>query len=144
MHVAGVATALLLAAHTGLQVPTDGSAAAALARAEARWQSQGPKNYTFSVLLTCHCVLKGGSFRVVDGQAQPPVGANAASRQLHDVYGTVEKLFALIRRTIGTDGHRVKVKYDAEFGYPIWADLDPRPGVIDDELFIRVTGFRKR
>ena len=26
--------------------------------------------------------------------------------------------------------------------YPIWADLDPRRAVIDDEVFIRVTGFR--
>ena len=39
--------------------------------------------------------------------------------------------------------HRVVVKYDRQLGYPIWADLDPRRDVIDDEVFFRVMGFRK-
>lgn len=65
------------------------------------------------------------------------------SQRLHDRYGTVEKLFARIRRALAASAYRVVVKYDRQLGYPIWVDLDPRRDVIDDEVFIRVTGFRK-
>jgi hypothetical protein len=34
------------------------------------------------------------------------------------------------------------VRYDREYGYPIWANLDPRRGRTDDERFVRVTRFR--
>lgn len=115
---------------------------AALERAEARWRERGPKSYTYGVLLTCLCSPKGMDFRVVDGQPQLPEKATAATKGFHDAYGTVEALFAKIRRTIHAGGHRVAVKYHDEFGYPISADLDPSKNVIDDEVFIRLTGFR--
>jgi hypothetical protein len=83
------------------------------------------------------------SFRVIEGQVQTPRGADAASARFRDHYGTVEKLFAVIRHALSAGGHRIEVKYDAALGYPIWADLDPRREVIDDELFFRVTGFRR-
>jgi hypothetical protein len=121
---------------------TEPEPAVALARAEARWHLRGAKAYKFGILLTCECFPRGMTFRVVDRQVQPPRGADAATLRFHDRYGTVEKLFAVIRGAIAAGGHRIVVKYDSELGYPIWADLDPRRQVIDDERFFRVTGFR--
>lgn len=131
-----------LATSIGLQISTEEGPAASLARAEARWHAQRPKSYTFGIVLECECSPKGMSFRVIEGQAQPTGGADAASARFRDRYGTVEKLFAVIRHALSAGGHRIEVKYDAVLGYPIWADLDPRREVIDDEVFFRVTGFR--
>lgn len=142
MSVWGIAAAGVLVASLAVQTPT-GDAAAALARAEARWQAQGPKAYQFGINLTCFCgPLRGMGFRVLDGQVQTPPDADAATRRFHESYGTVEKLFAVIRGVLDKGGHKVVVKYDSDLGYPIWADLDPQREVIDDELFIRVSGFR--
>jgi hypothetical protein len=143
MSVSSMAATIALATSIGLQISTEEGPAAALARAEARWHAQRPKSYTFTIVRTCECFPKGMSFRVIEGQPQPTGGADAASAHFRDHYGTVEKLFALIRHALSAGGHRIEVKYDAALGYPIWADLDPRKGVNDDELFFRVTGFRR-
>ncbi len=116
--------------------------AVALERAEAKWRERGPKSYTYGVMLTCLCSPKGMDVRVVDGRAQLPDTATAATKGFHEAYGTIEALFERIRRAIDAGGHRVNVKYHDELGYPISAVLDPRRDVIDDEVFIRVTGFR--
>jgi hypothetical protein len=143
MNLSGLAAVVLLGAFLVLQDPTEQGPAAALARAEAQWQSRGPKSYKFGVILSCFCFPKGMSFRVVDGKPQLPRGADASTQRFHESWGTVELLFARIRRVIDNGGHRVVVRYHTELGYPIWADLDPRRDVIDDELFFRVSGFQK-
>ena len=126
----------------GAQEPARDTPALALERAEAQWRTHGPASYQYGIILTCFCAPKAMDFRVVGGQLQFPPSAAATTKQFHEEFGTIERLFARIRRAIGEGGHRVDVKYDAELGYPIWADLDPRREVKDDELFIRVTGFR--
>jgi Family of unknown function (DUF6174) len=83
------------------------------------------------------------TFRVIGGNAEPPRDAGVLSQRFYDRYGTVEKLFAVIRRALAAQGHRVVVKYDRQLWYPIWADIDPRRDVIDDEVFFRVRGFRR-
>jgi hypothetical protein len=143
MGISALTATIALTASLALQIPGQEQATAALARAEALWKAQGPKTYRFGIILTCFCSRKGMSFRVVDGQAQVPPDADVASQQFHDQYGTVEKLFALIRRSLEAGAHRAVVKYHDDLGYPIWLDLDPRRDVFDDELFLRVSGFRK-
>jgi hypothetical protein len=124
------------------QQPARDTPALALARAEAKWHAHGPASYEFGVILTCFCSPKGMNFRVVEGRVQFPDRANATTTRFHDAYGTIESLFAKIRQAIDAGGHRIDVKYHADLGYPIWADLDPRREIKDDELFIRVTAFR--
>jgi hypothetical protein len=71
MNVSSVAATIALATSIGLQISTEEGPAASLARAEARWQAQGPKSYTFGIVLTCECFPKKMSFRVIEGQEQP-------------------------------------------------------------------------
>lgn len=143
MNMTGLTAVVLVAGFLGSQASTREEPTVALARAEAQWQAQGPRDYRFGITLTCECVPKGMTFRVIGGKAELPLGADALSPRFHDRYGTVEKLFAAIRRALAAGSHRVVVKYDRQLGYPIWADLDPRRDVIDDEVFFRVTGFRE-
>lgn len=143
MNMPGLAAAVVTATLLGSQASTREEPAVALARAEAQWQALGPKDYRFGILLTCECFPQGMAFRVIAGNAEPPRHTDVMSQRLHDRYGTVEKLFERIRRALAAGGHRVIVKYDRKLGYPIWADLDPRRDVIDDEVFFRVAGFRR-
>jgi Family of unknown function (DUF6174) len=143
MNMPGLAAAVLVAGFLGSEASTREEPAVALARAEAQWQAMSPKDYRFEIILTCECSPQGMTFRVIGGKAELPRGADAMSQRFHDRYGTMEKLFAVIRRALAARGHRVVVKYDRQLGYPIWADLDPRRDVIDDEVFFRVMGFRK-
>ena len=66
-----------------------------------------------------------------------------SSQRVYDHYNTIDKLFAAIRRAIAFGGHKIAVEYDADLGFPSKADLDPRERTADDELFFKVTGFRK-
>jgi Family of unknown function (DUF6174) len=143
MNMPGLAAAVLTATLLGSQGSTREEPAVALTRAEAQWQSQGPKDYRFGIVLTCECFPQEMTFRVIGGKAELPRGADAMSQRFHERYGTMEKLFAVIRRALAAGAHRVVVKYDRQLGYPIWADLDPRRDVIDDEVFFRVMGFRR-
>ena len=143
MNMSSFAAPVLIAALLGSQASTQEEPAVALARAEARWQALGPKDYRFGILLACECFPQGMTFRVIAGKAEPPRHTDVMSQRLHDRYGTVEKLFDRIRRALAAGAHRVVVKYDRQLGYPIWADIDPRRDVVDDEVFFRVMGFRR-
>jgi hypothetical protein len=54
------------------------------------------------------------TFRVIGGNAEPPRDAGVLSQRFYDRYGTVEKLFAVIRHALAAQGHRVVVKYDRQ------------------------------
>jgi hypothetical protein len=140
MKVWGMAAMVLLGA--SLAAPAQELPALALAQAETRWQARQPNAYQFTIALSGAWGRSGATFRVVEGKTQPPRETDAAWQRLADTYGTMEKLFAVIRQTLATGDSRVSARYDREYGYPIWADLDPRRGRTDDERFVRVTGFR--
>ncbi len=141
--MAGMVTIAMMTVLLASQQPAGSEPASALARAETQWQATGPKSYRFTILLSCFCSPRGMSFRVVDGQTQVPPAADLATQRFHETYGSVERIFAVIRRAIADDSYRVNVKYHPVFGYPIWADLDRRRNVADDELFVRISGFRE-
>ena len=69
-------------------------------------------------------------------------GSRAGLPKVYERYNTVEKLFAAIRRSLSFGKYRMVVRYDADLGYPVVADLDPRFEVADDELVLKVTEFR--
>jgi hypothetical protein len=145
MNVSGVAASILLAASIGSSAAQQKTPAGALAEAEARWQARKPAAYEFTIAVRCECSGQGSrpTFRVVGTEAQPLQDLEAASRRFYDHYNTVEKLFAAIRRSITVGEYKIQVRYEAEFGYPIVADLDPQRMVKDDELILRVTKFRR-
>lgn len=142
MNVWGVAAMVLLGASLGVPGAQEKVPALALAQAETRWLTRQPQAYEFKISVMGAWARSGAAFRVIEGKAQPPRDSSRALQSLHETHGTVEKLFAVIRRTLATGDSRVSVRYDREYGYPIWADLDPHRNVIDDERFFRVTGFR--
>jgi hypothetical protein len=146
MKVSAVVLALIVA-HFGQQAtPSPAAPLEELARAEARWQKQKPAAYEFDVEIRCFCqglLQRPVTFRVHGADGQPVQELEAESRRTYGYYETVEKLFAAIRRSLAEGQYKVSVTYDPDLGYPTKADIDPRQNVADDELYFRVTAFKK-
>jgi len=126
--------------------PLQADPSLALAKAEAQWQQHKLSAYEFLVEVRCFCpglLQKPVAFRVTGATVHPVEEMDASSVRVYEHYNTIEKLFAAIRRAIAFGQYRIAVDYDADFGFPSNADLDPRQWVADDELFFKVTGFRK-
>ena len=82
------------------------------------------------------------TFRVTNGvPARVGTGDPQASRT-YDYYDTIEELFTVVKRYTSRNGIRINVKYDAELGYPVSADLDQAENMADDEMRFNVANFK--
>jgi hypothetical protein len=145
MNLLSVGGALVTAVRLASQAAPRADASVTLAQAEAQWQHK-QSAYEFSVEVRCFCsglLQRPVSFRVSGGTVLPLEELPPSSERVYEHYNTVDKLFAAIRRAITFGGHKIAVEYDADLGFPSKADLDPRERTADDELFFKVTGFRK-
>ena len=146
MNLLLIGGALVAVVSLASQTAPQAGASAALAKAEAQWQQHKPSAYEFSVEIRCFCsglLQRPVSFRVTGATVLPLEELTPSSQQVYEHYNTIDKLFAAIRRAIAFGGHKIAVEYDADLGFPSHADLDPGERVADDELFFKVTGFRK-
>jgi hypothetical protein len=137
---------LLIVGWFGIQAPAQLDPLDALAQAEARWQKVRPLSYEFDVEVRCFCVgllQKPASFRVAGTDVRPLQDLQPDARWTYGFCDTVEKLFAAIRRSLTRGQYKVSIEYDPNLGYPVKADVDPKERTFDDELFFRVTRFRK-
>jgi hypothetical protein len=140
------AATLLMLGWLSIQAPAQLNPLDALAQAEARWQKVRPVSYEFDVEVRCFCIgliRKPVSFRVTGAAVRPLQDLQPDARRTYGYYETVEKLFTAIRHSLTRGQFKVSIEYDPNLGYPIKADLDPKENVSDDELFFKVTGFRK-
>jgi hypothetical protein len=116
-----------------------------LADARHKWEERKPSSYEFTVVVRCFCggmPNTGATFRVVDGQPVALTTLTGEVQKLYSSFNTVEKLFAAIDRSLSRGQFNSTVKYDEELGFPVSADLDPQRLVKDEELYLRVSGFR--
>jgi hypothetical protein len=140
------ATLALMIGWLGFQAGPQSTPLQALAQAEARWQQRKPAAYEFDIEVRCYCeglLQRPVGFRVHGDEARPLQDLETAARVTYEYYDTIEKLFAAIRRSLARGEYKVLVEYDSDFGYPVKADLDPKEKTFDDEIFFRVSAFRK-
>ena len=142
-----LALALFLIGQTAAQVPPKPAApAAALAAAEAKWKANKPAAYEFTIEVICFCPPPLGQnpqvFRVTNGVPARVGASDPQVARAYDNFDTIEELFAVIKRFTSGYGIRINVKYDAELGFPVAADLDQAENMADDELRFNVTNFK--
>jgi hypothetical protein len=135
------ALAVLLLSQTAPQRPT---AVDALARAEAKWQATKPAVYEFSIDLTTFGLREGTppAFRVTNGTPVLVKPADPKKAGDYSSFDTIDELFAIIKLYAPRDSVKFSVQYDAEFGFPVSADLDAGLYFTHDELAFKVSGFR--
>lgn len=110
----------------------------ALDDAIARWDTNGPDNYTVTVDVRCYCDSVGTfEITVENGTVdtsiiESPDGEVRAQRDL-----TIDGL--LVTLTEHIDDESVHWAFHPEFGYPVTARLDPEIDATDDELELFTT-----
>jgi hypothetical protein len=120
-----------------------------LAKAEALWKSGRARSYEMTVEVVCPglCVpvpAIAPVFQVSEGRPRQVRGGviDPRSQPSYDHYNTVERLFEVIRQVATTKPYRLAVQYDTKLGYPVSMSWDMRETISDDQLTIRVTGFK--
>jgi len=144
-RMTGLALVLLLLWQATPQPPPKPSeAAAALAAAEAKWQKNTPAVYEFTIEVICFCPIDRTppTFRVTNGVPVRAGASDPKAPSMYDYYDTIEELFTVVKRYTSRNGIRINVKYDAELGYPVSADLDQAENMADDEMRFNVTNFK--
>lgn len=127
---------------------SSGEAPESLQQAQALWNAKGPSTYQVTVTQTCYCPpdlrqplrvsVSGGEVVEVKGLEQP-----VKQRDLLDNSRlTVAGLFRFIETSSARDPHRLKVEYDASFGFPHHIDYDGHKMIADDEFQYELTDFR--
>jgi hypothetical protein len=125
-----------------------------LALAEAKWSTNKPKTYEFTLKIICFCPpAPPGSepsvppgpivFRINNGTGSP-VGSyryRTPSPQLLEKYSTVEKQFAFIRAALREQPYRAEIEYDPVLGYPRRAYIDPSQITVDEEYGFTIEAF---
>lgn len=114
------------------------------ADAPARWAANKPATYEFAVHVGCFCGSPEAPqrFRVSGGRVIPLQELDERARRLYDAYDTVDEMFAAIRHAIDQGAEGLDIRYDATFGYPTVANLDPFIMAMDEERRLRIVDFK--
>lgn len=112
------------------------------------WQAQGATDYDFDLQHLCYCsdlVTRPVTIGVRGGAVAWIVytdSGTAADTTLFRDYLTIDRVFALLQRTL--DGHPASftASYQPDLGYPAMVHVDPKQPVADDEFSVRITGLR--
>ena len=136
-----LALAVLLLSQTAPQTPTPVDA---LARAEAKWQATKPAVYEFTIDLTTFGLREGTppAFRVTNGAPALVKPADPKKAGDYSPFDTIDELFAILKFYASRGAVKFNVQYDAEFGFPLSADLKESLYWTHDELAFKVSGFR--
>ena len=120
------------------------SVAEALAKAEATWSHKKPAAYEFTIDVRCYCALSPAppSFRVKAGVATAISELTATRRQEYEFFDSIEKLFAILDRSLARKPEKMAVEFEPVLGYPVWAAIDPRKDTYDDELTFTILNFK--
>lgn len=81
-------------------------------------------------------VKNGAIVSVVEASTGRPVSAEAMA-----YYRTIEGLFDFLRQGIDFPAASFRSTYDANFGYPVEADIDYVTGLADDEMSFQIYGL---
>ena len=140
--------ALIAAAACGDTIGIGSSGAMAFARAQARWEREGPASYRVTISRSCFCLPEGAVVvTVTDGLVESrqyvSTGANV-SEQFEHLFPSVDGLFDRIEEARRQRVGRLDVTYDPTYGHPVRIAIDEVARMVDDELVYSVWDFEPR
>lgn len=147
-HVLAVALLAFAACDSDEILAPSGTTTTNLAEARAKWRSQAPARYEYTLRRSCFCVdtrpmrvtVNRGVVESVrpEGSSSPIPAAERAS------YPSIEGLFDLVDEEIRRPASDVRATYDSARGFPIEIFLDIWAMVADDEVFYEIGNIRVR
>ncbi|MCB1723087.1 MAG: hypothetical protein H6959_01315 [Chromatiaceae bacterium] len=111
--------------------------------ARETWRLSALQDYQYDVTIACFCAV-AGRFRVtvrngiVDRVAAHQPGATRSPLPVPGDFKSVDQMFEMIDRLMGSRPDRVALRLDRSLGFPALFSIDPRYGVADDELTIEI------
>ncbi|MDB4891005.1 MAG: hypothetical protein JWL61_2860 [Gemmatimonadetes bacterium] len=119
-------------------------------RARARWTSQRPAAYDYTLRLSCFCggevtravviVVRGN---LVESRTYADDGTGVPA-QFTGAFPTIDGMFDTIQNAFDHHSARVAVTYDPALGYPVSIALDGAINVADDETSYTLSNFHVR
>ncbi len=121
-----------------------------LERARARWTSQRPAAYDYTLRLSCFCggevtraVVIAVRGNLVESRTYADNGTPVPA-QFNSTFPTIDGMFDTIQTAFDHNAARVDVSYDPALGYPATIDLDGSVRVADDESSYTLSNFHVR
>lgn len=125
-----------------------GDAAAVLDASRARWEAAALSDYEYGYHKYCDChresppetlvTIRAGQVERVRHRPAGYAGEVPAEDRNVQYYWTMEEIFDLLGAAIER-GATVRAEYDAALGFPTSLYVDYDPGLIGDELDLRLT-----
>jgi hypothetical protein len=124
-----------------------------LQQAQKMWADANVKDYEYSMEWRCLCTFpyQPLSYRVTRGVGafvQNPALTALLSLPAQGVkgmterYDTIDQLFEYLNAAAAQQPFALKIEYDQKLGYPMSVDFDPGGSSVDDDVHIRISGFR--
>lgn len=115
--------------------------------ARRKWDAQQVDDYRMQVRLVGAWFGGAAVIHVRNGVpvSVEPVGnqSGAGTSELWSHYDTVEELFAIVKRAVDEDAHRLDATFSARYGLPVDVFVDPIENAVDDEHGFIVETFDK-
>lgn len=119
-----------------------------LTRSQAQWKSANIRSYRYTLRRSCFCspdTLAAVVIEVRNGAAfsvKTSSGASADAASVADM-DTIDEIFAKLQSVLNTPKGAVNASYNALYGYPATANIDPIPDAADDELGLEISDFQR-
>lgn len=119
---------------------------------QLKWQSANISHYRFRLSLSCFCEFTlGGPYPTIEvrnGKTISITDENGSAitnghkyYNTFSQYGTIDKLFSILRSNSVREADEVTVKYDPTYGFPSEIYINPSKPMWDDQTTYYVSGF---
>lgn len=142
-------TGMLFMIFMGLALSACGaSQRPALEQNRSLWESKAIQHYRFDLKVGCFCPWGGLmplTVEVQNGRMVSMVAHNGGDISSYQdtfrKYATIDDLFDTINLAISKRVDKLKVEYDATYGFPTTISIDPSKRIMDDETGYYITRF---
>jgi hypothetical protein len=105
------------------------------------WRSQNIHNYSIDQIRDCFCPDAGQLVRVTvrSDTVYSIIKISDTSTVAHPYYFTVDSLFGIIRNSVNDS---LVIKYNSEFGFPEYLDINPQQHPADGGVLYETSNFQ--
>jgi hypothetical protein len=108
----------------------------------SKWKSKNIQNYTIDQSRSCFCPQSDETVHltVKSGNIVHAVRLSDSSTSTYPYYYTIDSLFGIIK---GNNYDSIVARYNDEYGFPEYMDIDPQQHPVDGGYLIKTSNFKR-
>jgi hypothetical protein len=108
----------------------------------SKWESKNIQNYTIDQRRSCFCIQSGEviRFTVKSGKIVNTIRLSDSSTTPDPYYFTIDSLFGIIK---AHSYDSIVVRYNEEYGFPEYMDIDPQRHPVDGGYLVETSNFKQ-